>query len=120
MRLIVDESTGQAVLEYLREAGHDVLAVADVMPQANDREVLARAATDQRILITNDKDFGELVFRVRHPAPGVVLLRLHDESPANRVRTVATLLGQYAGRLADHFTVATEDRVRFRPLRRQS
>jgi predicted nuclease of predicted toxin-antitoxin system len=118
MRLLIDESTGQAVLEYLREAGHDVLAVADVMPQADDREVLERAATDQRILITNDKDFGELVFRVRRTATGVVLLRLRDERPANRVRIVATLLDQYADRMAGHFTVATEESVRIRPLRR--
>ena len=58
MRLIVDESAGQAVLEYLRAAGYDVLAVAEAMPQASDREILERAANDQRILITNPKDFG--------------------------------------------------------------
>jgi predicted nuclease of predicted toxin-antitoxin system len=118
MRLIVDESAGQAVLEYLRAAGHDVLAVAEVMPQADDREILERAASDQRILITNDKDFGELVFRSQRAAPGIVLFRLRDEHPANRVRTVAALLEQHAERLAGRFTVATEDSVRIRPLHR--
>jgi predicted nuclease of predicted toxin-antitoxin system len=118
MRLMVDESAGQAVLAYLRTAGHDVLAVAEIMPQAGDREILERATSDRRILITNDKDFGELVFRSQYTAPGVVLFRLRDEHPANRVRTVATLLAQYADRLAGHFTVATEDSVRIRPLRR--
>jgi predicted nuclease of predicted toxin-antitoxin system len=118
MRLIVDESAGQAVLEYLRAAGHDVLAVAEAMPQADDRGILERAASDRRILITNDKDFGELVFRSLHKAPGIVLFRLRDERPANRVRTVASLLEQYADRLAGNFTVATEDSVRIRPLGR--
>jgi len=117
MRFIVDESTGAAVVEYQRSIGHDVLAVAEAMPQAEDRDILARAANDRRILVTNDKDFGELVFRSRRAHHGVVLLRLHDESPTNRVHVLRTVLGQYADRLAGHFTVATEGGVRIRPVR---
>lgn len=63
MRFIVDESTGAAVIEYLRSVGYDVFAVAEAMPQADDAVVLARAVSEERVLITNDKDFGELVFR---------------------------------------------------------
>jgi predicted nuclease of predicted toxin-antitoxin system len=117
MRFVVDESTGAAVVEYLRAAGHDVLAVADVMPQADDHAILARAAGEGRVLVTNDKDFGELVFRSGHGHNGVVLLRLHDESPANRVRVLEAILNQYLDRLPGHFTVATEGRVRIRPAR---
>jgi predicted nuclease of predicted toxin-antitoxin system len=63
MRFIVDESAGMAVVDYLRAADHDVLAVAEVMPRADDSRILSRALSEGRILITNDKDFGELVFR---------------------------------------------------------
>ena len=115
MRFIVDESTGSAVVESLRNAGHDVLAVSEAMPQADDPDILARARSEGRILVTNDKDFGDLVFRSGQSHHGVVLLRLHDESPINRVRVMKDLLGQYSGRLADHFTVATETSVRIRP-----
>jgi len=75
MECIVVESTGQAVVEYLRTAGHDVLAVAEAMPQADDGDILARAESEARILITNDKDFGALVFRSGQAHQGVVLRR---------------------------------------------
>jgi predicted nuclease of predicted toxin-antitoxin system len=116
VRFLVDESTGAAVVGYLRSAGYDVLAVAETMSQADDPDILARAAGEGRILVTNDKDFGELVFRNGQAHSGVVLLRLQDESSANRVRVVKALLEQYADRLAGHFTVATERGVRVRPL----
>jgi predicted nuclease of predicted toxin-antitoxin system len=70
---LVDESTGMAVVRHLRELGHDVLAVAETMPQANDVDILTRAAQEQRILITNDKDFGELVYRNGRSHSGIVL-----------------------------------------------
>jgi predicted nuclease of predicted toxin-antitoxin system len=116
MRFIVDESTGTAVVEYLRSVGHDVLAVAEAMPQAKDMDILARAVRERRILVTNDKDFGELVFRNGRAHHGVVVLRLRDESPGNRVRVMKAVLKQYADRLAGHFTVATEGGVRVRPV----
>ena len=116
MRFIVDESTGQAVVDFLRDAGHDVIGVGEAMPQADDQEVLRRATADERIIVTNDKDFGELVFRSRQAHRGVVLLRLRDESSANRVRVVRMIVEQFPDRLADHFTVATESRLRIRPV----
>ena len=115
MQFMVDESTGAAAVEYLRSVGHDVLAVAETMPQADDQDILARAASERRIVVTNDKDFGELVFRSDRVHHGVVLLRLRDESSTNRVHAVRAVLEQCAGRLAGHFTVATEESVRIRP-----
>jgi predicted nuclease of predicted toxin-antitoxin system len=115
MNFLVDESTGSAVAEYLRRAGHDVLAVAEAMPQADDPDILARAVGEGRLIVTNDKDFGELIFRSGQAHHGVLLLRLHDESPPNRVRVVKSVLEQYSDRLAGCFTVATEIGVRIRP-----
>jgi predicted nuclease of predicted toxin-antitoxin system len=115
MKFMVDESAGTAVAEYLRGAGHDVFPVAEGMPQADDQHVLAHAMNERRILITNDKDFGELVFRSGHGHHGVLLLRLRDESPANRVRVVKAVLEQWADRLVGCFTVAREGGIRIRP-----
>ena len=115
MKFMIDESAGTAVAEYLRGAGHDVLPVAEGMPQADDQHVLVHAMIERRILITNDKDFGELVFRSGQGHHGVLLLRLRDESPANRVRVVKVILEQWADRLAGCFTVAREGGVRIRP-----
>jgi predicted nuclease of predicted toxin-antitoxin system len=114
---IVDESTGTAVVEYLRSHGHDVVAVAEVMPQANDQDIMARATSEGRILVTNDKDFGELVFRRGQAHHGVILLRPRDDNPSNRVRLVEAVLKQYADRAAGQFIVATEAVVRIRPAR---
>ena len=61
MRFIVDESTGRSVVAELRAMRYDVLAVAKEMPEADDKEILQRAADQERIVITNDKDFGELI-----------------------------------------------------------
>jgi predicted nuclease of predicted toxin-antitoxin system len=114
---MVDESTGMAVVNYLRSLGYDVLAVAETISQAADSDVLARASSEGRILVTNDKDFGELAFRVGQVHQGVLLLRLQDESPTNCVRVLKAVLEQYAARLPSHFTVATESGVRIRPAR---
>jgi predicted nuclease of predicted toxin-antitoxin system len=115
VQFIVDESTGAAVVEVLRSAGHDVLAVAETMPRADDSEILARAAGEGRILVTNDKDFGELIFRSDQGRSGVLLLRLRDESATSRVPVVTTVLEQLADRLSGAFTVATDGYVRIRP-----
>ena len=114
---MVDESTGMAVVNYLRSLGYDVLAVAETIPQADDSDILARASSEGRILVTNDKDFGELAFRVGQVHEGILLLRLQDERPTNCVRVLKAVLEQYAARLPSHFTVATESGVRIRPTR---
>jgi len=118
MRFMVDESTGTAVVEYLRRNGHDTLAVAEAMPQADDRDIIARAASEERVLITNDKDFGELVFRSGWAHHGVLLLRLHDESPSSRLNVIKSVLERYADKLTGQFVVATEDSVRVRYIGR--
>jgi predicted nuclease of predicted toxin-antitoxin system len=118
MRFIVDESTGTAVVAYLSDAGHDVVAVCEVMPQASDDAILVRALAEGRIVVTNDKDFGELAFRWRQRHAGVILLRSKDDSANQRVQLVKTVLEQFGDQLEDHFTVVTERTLRMRPMRR--
>jgi predicted nuclease of predicted toxin-antitoxin system len=81
VRFIVDESSGVTVARYLQSAGHDVLYVGDVMPQADDNEILELALAEKRVLISNDKDFSELVFRGGFEHSGVLLLRLQEKDP---------------------------------------
>ena len=85
MQFVVDESTGAAVAEYLRSSGYNVLVVAETMPQADDADILARATAEGRIVITNDKGVGELVFRRWEAHQGILRLRPRHESEANRV-----------------------------------
>jgi len=72
----------------LREQGHEVFSVYEEARGIDDEEVIQKAFTENWILITNDKDFGEKVYREQHPHKGVVLLRLEDERSSNWGRTL--------------------------------
>jgi predicted nuclease of predicted toxin-antitoxin system len=76
-------------------------------------DVIHKAYAENWILITNDKDFGEKVYRERRPHRGVVLLRLEDERAVSKIDTLRRLLEDYSKQLANRFVVVTEKRVRF-------
>ena len=80
---------------WLRILGHDVLSVYDENRGLPDDAVLRWAEREKRVLITNDKDFGEKVFRDKHPHHGVIFLRLEDERAASKIATLARLLEGY-------------------------
>jgi predicted nuclease of predicted toxin-antitoxin system len=112
MRFLVDECTGTTVAKWLREQSHDVFSVYDDARGARDEEIIAKAHAEARILITNDKDFGEKVFRERCPHHGVIFLRLQDERAAAKIEALRKLLQTYSDQLADNFVVVTEAKVR--------
>ncbi len=112
MRLIVDECTGPVVAKWLRHQNHDVISVFDEIRGADDRTIIQKAFEQNRILITNDKDFGELIFREKKPHGGVVLLRLEDERAANKIAVLKHLLEKYENSLPGNFIVVTETTVR--------
>ncbi len=113
MRFLVDECTGPAVAQWLREQGHDVFSVFDESRGTDDDTIIRKASEENRILITNDKDFGEKVYRDRLPHKGVVLLRLEDERSANKIVIIRKLFIAYGEDLAGKFVAVTKDRVRF-------
>ena len=112
MRFLVDECTGPAVAQWLRRQGHDVFSVYEEARGLGDDEVIRKAFAESRILITNDKDFGDKVYRERQSHRGVVFLRLGDERAAAKIESVRRLLETYSDRLANHFVVVTGQRVR--------
>ncbi len=113
MRFLVDECTGPVVARWLRDQSHDVFSVYDQLRGMTDEEILAKAYSEGRILVTNDKDFGEKIYRERQPHCGVIFLRLQDERAASKIETIEKLLNRYGDRLRDAFVVATETHVRF-------
>lgn len=114
MKFVVDESTGEAVVAELRRLGHDVISIHEYSPGIDDPPILDLAVNEGRIVVTNDKDFGELVYRSGLPHVGVVLFRLHDESASNRVHMMHEVLRSCAGKLKYNFIVASEHRIRIR------
>ena len=116
MRVIANENVTGAVVRKLRQQGHDVVSVKESMQGADDRSILQRAETEQRLIITQDKDFEELAYRYRLPAScGIILFGLSgvDSSTDNqRMFDVIESRSDWTGR----FSVVTDSRIRMRPL----
>ena len=112
MRFLVDECTGPAVARHLRDQGHDVASVYEVARASTDDAVIQMANDEVRILITNDKDFGEKVFRAGKSHAGVVLLRLKDERPGPKIEVLSRLLELYADKFEGSFVVVSEERIK--------
>ena len=114
MRLILNENIPTIVVEALRAGGHDVLSVKETMRGASDAAVVQRANDERRLVVTQDKDFGELAFRrgVRATS-GVILFRLSGSTPdADLRRMVSVIEGRTAWEGV--FAVATDNRLRLR------
>jgi len=116
MRLLANENFPGDAVTALREAGHDVAWVRTDAPGSNDQGVLARAQAEDRILVTFDKDFGELAFRTRLPATsGIILFRITSPSADAVARVAVQALASRAD-WAGHFAVVEDDRIRMTPL----
>jgi predicted nuclease of predicted toxin-antitoxin system len=116
MRLLANENFPGDAVSALRNRGHDVFWVRTQAPGSSDQEVLARAVREDRVLLTFDKDFGELAFRSRLPAEcGIVLFRIPTSSPAYVSQTAVAALEADVD-WAGHFVVVEERRLRIAPL----
>lgn len=113
MRFLVDECTGPAVGRWLRDQNHEVFSVYEETPGISDDEIIKKAFAEAWILITNDKDFGEKVYREKYPHKGVILLRLENERNFNKIAALKRLLDNYAEDIVDRFIVVTEKTIRF-------
>ncbi|MCG3163454.1 MAG: hypothetical protein JMDDDDMK_04881 [Acidobacteria bacterium] len=114
MNLLADESVDQQIVDRLREEGHDVLFVTEMEPGITDDIVLGRANEKNALLITADKDFGELVFRQRLAHSGVVLLRLAGLSPETKACIAAQALQEHEAKLMQNFSAVSPGMVRIR------
>ena len=118
MRLLANENVPAALVEALGTRGHDVLWVRTASPGITDLQVLRKAASEDRVLLTFDKDFGELAYREQPAAvPGIILVRLAPVSAAHITRLVVMVLEERDD-WAGHFAVISEGRVRLTPLPR--
>ena len=116
MRILADENISGKLVEELRQRGHDVTWVRTDAPASSDEAIVEWACAEQRVILTSDKDFGELAFRHRLPTYcGVILLRLSNLPPHRYVsKAVSAIEGQ--SDWSGHFAVITDRRVRIRPL----
>ena len=114
LRFLVDESADARLATWLRSSGYDATTVAvSHGPGHRDENVLAIAHAEGRVLITDDRDFGDLVFRYGHPHAGVIYLRLGTTVIARRIERLEYVLRHHADEL-DQFLVVSRHRVRVR------
>ena len=113
MRFIVDECTGPAVAKWLSQNGYEVFSVFEEARGIDDESIIQKALEGNWILITNDKDFGDKVYRDGRLHRGVILLRFEDERAISKIKILSRLFRNYLDRLPDSFVVVTEKQVRF-------
>lgn len=116
MRFLLNENMSRTVIRTLRERGHDVLSAKESLQGLPDEDVLARAQQERRLVVTQDKDFGELAFRARLLADcGVILFRLAGANPDQDNRRVLEVL-ESTTEWVGQFAVVTQHQVRIRAL----
>lgn len=117
MRFLADENLPRPSIEYLREVATDVVSVAEACPGVSDAIVLNHARNEGQIIVTLDRDFGELVFRRRlPPPPGLLYLHFVPQTPIEPAQYLLHLLRIDGLRLMNLFTTVSRNQVRQRPL----
>lgn len=109
---LADESCDFAVVRALRSAGYDVTAITESAPQTQDVDVIALAAREGRVLITEDKDFGQLVYAELRESSGVILVRFPASERSALPEAMLETVRELGDRLVGIFVVLTPRRVR--------
>ncbi len=117
MKIAADENIDGRLVAALRDAGHDVFWIAESLPSASDAVVLETAREQGALLLTDDLDFGEMVYRQQLAASGVLLTRLAGLSLGNKIELILQTLEQHAEELNGSFTVIDKRLTRIRPFR---
>jgi predicted nuclease of predicted toxin-antitoxin system len=116
MKLLLDAHISRRIIAILEARGHDLLRASTFALRTSDESILRRAAAEDRIVVTSDKDFGELVFRVKQRSAGVILLRIDVASEQERAAVVEKFWPQIEAAVPGHFVVVTSRTVRRSPL----
>jgi predicted nuclease of predicted toxin-antitoxin system len=118
LKFLVDVGVGEKVEEYLLEKRYDTKAVRSLDQSMSDQEIIRLAALEKRIVITMDKDFGELVYHSGMDHCGILLLRLEDATGSEKQQVIAKILAKYADNMKNNFCVYQNKKFRFRKLSR--
>ncbi len=114
LKFLVDVGVGKIVEEWLKDNGYDVKSIRDINPRMEDREILKIAVDEDRMIITMDKDFGELVYKSGLLHSGVLILRLEDARANEKVSIVKEIVHKYGVKMQHRFCVFQNGRLRIR------
>jgi len=114
LKFIVDVGVSNKVEKWLAEQGFDVKTVRNIDPMISDHEIVKIASKENRIVITMDKDFGELVYRTNIDHAGVLLLRLEGYSSEGKVKVIKRILEEHQDKIGGKFCVYKDNNLRIR------
>ena len=117
MKFLANENFPLPSVRILQKAGYDVLAITEESPGIEDNEVLAWAASEKRVILIFDRDYGELIYRLGLTSPsGVIYLRYRPLSPVEPAEQLLILFQTEGLQFEGRFTVVERERIRQRPL----
>ena len=114
LKFLVDVGVGKKVEEFLYNLNYDTRAIREINPRMTDDKIIDIAAKENRMIITMDKDFGELVYNSGLTHSGVLLLRTENCSSEEKVKILSEILTNYSDKIKDKFCVFQKDKLRIR------
>lgn len=112
LKFLIDECTGTAVANFLKNKGFEVFSVFEQWRGASDDEIIHKCFVEKFVLITSDKDFGEMVFRDSKVHDGVILLRCEPNIFSKRIDVLDKLLINHIDKIRNNFIVVSNEKVR--------
>jgi predicted nuclease of predicted toxin-antitoxin system len=117
MRFLIDENVGLSITKFLQKEGYDIVFVGtSELRNRQDEYLLRFSFQNKRVVITNDKDFGYIVFRKKIKCFGIILFRLSKESPSLKIEKLKFILSNFSNKIVNHFIVITDNKIRIRKL----
>jgi predicted nuclease of predicted toxin-antitoxin system len=116
MRYLADENIEYPIIPILRENKVDILAVRDIMKGATDSEIIEFALRNKLLIITSDKDFGELTFRLKRPSCGIILLRYPEADCIEKAEILLAAIKKLSDDALNKFIVIDKFKIRIRGM----
>jgi predicted nuclease of predicted toxin-antitoxin system len=116
IKFLADVNVEKPIVEYLSKQGYDIKWIPDYDCEMFDEELLQMANEEQRILITNDKGFGDLVIMQKRLSAGAILFRVKGQGAQEKVQLMRKLLMGYRDKLLNHYVIISKSKIRVIPL----
>ena len=116
LKFLADVNIEKALVDYLKNNGYDVIWIPDYNCRLKDEDLLILANIENRILITNDTDFGELIFNQRKISAGIILIRIKGQKVSKKLDVLRKLLINYSEKIKNHYIVISDKRIRIKAM----
>ncbi len=116
IKFLANVNVEKPLIDFLNEKGFDIKWITNIDKRMPDDRVCEIANSEQRIIITNDKDFGEIIFYQKKIVYGIILLRVKGQNSSEKIILLEKLLENYSDKIINHFVILTKKKFRFIPL----